>query len=153
MNITINDIVALSNAGFSKAEILALTAQPTVAQPTVAQPTVAQPTVAQPTVAQPTVAQPTVAQPTVAQPTVAQPTVAQPTVAQPTVVQPTVAQPTVAQTTDNGVSMSNEQFTALLQSINAGNASIDLPPTYDINNVLADHYKTLMVGDSQKKGE
>ena len=93
MNITINDIVALSNAGFSKAEILALTAQPTVAQPTVAQPT------------------------------------------------------------DNGVSMSNEQFTALLQSINAGNASIDLPPTYDINNVLADHYKTLMVGDSQKKGE
>ena len=112
MNITINDIVALSNAGFSKAEILALTAQPTVAQPTVAQPTVAQPTVAQPTVAQPTVAQ-----------------------------------------TDNGVSMSNAQFTALLQSINAGNASIDLPPTYDINNVLADHYKTLMVGDSQKKGE
>ena len=92
MNITINDIVALSNAGFSKAEILALTAQPTVAQPTVAQ-------------------------------------------------------------TDNGVSMSNAQFTALLQSINAGNASIDLPPTYDINNVLADHYKTLMVGDSQKKGE
>ena len=97
MNITINDIVALSNAGFSKAEILALTAQPTVAQPTVAQHTVAQ--------------------------------------------------------TDNGVSMSNAQFTALLQSINAGNASIDLPPTYDINNVLADHYKTLMVGDSQKKGE
>ena len=102
MNITISDIVALSNAGFSKAEILALTAQPTVAQPTVAQSTVAQPTVAQP---------------------------------------------------DNGVSMSNAQFTALLQSINAGNASIDLPPTYDINNVLADHYKTLMVGDSQKKGE
>ena len=117
MSITINDIVALSNAGFSKAEILALTAQPTVAQPTVAQPTVAQPTVAQPTVAQPTVAQPTVAQ------------------------------------ADNSVSMSNAQFTALLQSINAGNASIDLPPTYDINNVLADHYKTLMVGDSQKKGE
>ena len=127
MNITINDIVALSNAGFTKAEILALTAQPTVAQSTVAQPTVAQPTVAQPTVAQPTVAQPTVAQPTVAQPTVAQ--------------------------TDNGVSMSNAQFTALLQSINAGKASIDLPPTYDINNVLADHYKTLMVGDSQKKVE
>ena len=152
MNITINDIVALSNAGFTKAEILALTAQPTVAQPTVAQPTVAQPTVAQPTVAQPTVVQPTVAQPTVVQPTVAQPTVAQPTVAQPTVAQPTVAQPSVAQT-DNGVSMSNAQFTALLQSINAGNASIDLPPTYDINNVLADHYKTLMVGDSQKKGE
>ena len=123
MNITINDIVALSNAGFSKAEILALTAQPTVAQPTVAQPTVAQPTVAQPTVAQPTVAQ------------------------------PTVAQPTAPVQTDNGVSMSNAQFTALLQSINAGNASIDLPPTYDINNVLADHYKTLMVGDSQKKGE
>ena len=107
MSITINDIVALSNAGFSKAEILALTAQPTVAQPTVAQPTVAQPTVAQPTVAQ----------------------------------------------ADKSVSMSNAQFTALLQSINAGNASIDLPPTYDINNVLADHYKTLMVGDSQKKGE
>ena len=98
MNITINDIVALSNAGFSKAEILALTAQPTVAQPT-------------------------------------------------------VAQPTAPAQTDNGVSMSNAQFTALLQSINAGNASIDLPPTYDINNVLADHYKTLMVGDSQKKGE
>ena len=62
------------------------------------------------------------------------------------------AQPMV-QHNDNGVSMSNAQFTALLQSINAGNASIDLPPTYDINNVLADHYKTLMVGDSQKKGE
>ena len=91
MSITVNDIIALSNAGFSKAEILALTAQPTVAQPTVAQ--------------------------------------------------------------QNGVAMSNEQFTALLQSINAGSASIDLPPTYDINKVLADHYKTLMVGDSQKKGE
>ena len=90
MNITINDIVALSNAGFSKAEILALTAP---------------------------------------------------------------VQPTAPVQTDNGVSMSNAQFTALLQSINAGNASIDLPPTYDINNVLADHYKTLMVGDSQKKGE
>ena len=114
MNITINDIVALSNAGFSKAEILALTAQPTVAQPTVAQPTVAQPTVAQPTAP---------------------------------------VQPTASAQTDNSVSMSNAQFTALLQSINAGNASIDLPPTYDINNVLADHYKTLMVGDSQKKGE
>ena len=138
MNITINDIVALSNAGFSKAEILALTAQPTVAQPTVAQPTVEQPTVAQPTVAQPTVEQPTVEQPTVAQPTVAQ---------------PTIAQPTSPVQTDNGISMSNAQFTALLQSINAGKASIDLPPTYDINKVLADHYKTLMVGDSQKKGE
>ena len=99
MNITINDIVALSNAGFSKAEILALTAQQN-AQPMVQQ----------------------------------------------------NAQPMV-QHNDNGVSMSNAQFTALLQSINAGNASIDLPPTYDINNVLADHYKTLMVGDSQKKGE
>ena len=100
MSITINDIVALSNAGFSKAEILALTAQPTAP------------------------------------------------------VQPTApAQPTAPVQTDNGVSMSNAQFTALLQSINAGNASIDLPPTYDINNVLADHYKTLMVGDSQKKGE
>ena len=94
MNITINDIVALSNAGFSKAEILALTAQPTAP-----------------------------------------------------------VQPTAPAQTDNGVSMSNAQFTALLQSINAGNASIDLPPSYDINNVLADHYKTLMVGDSQKKGE
>ena len=110
MNITINDIVALSNAGFSKAEILALTAQPTAqAQPTEQ----------------------------------AQPT-AQPTAQ---------VQPTAQAQTDNGVSMSNAQFTALLQSINAGNASIDLPPTYDINNVLADHYKTLMVGDSQKKGE
>lgn len=106
MNITINDIVALSNAGFSKAEILALTAQPTApVHPTAP-------------------------------------------------VQPTApAQPTAPVQTDNGVSMSNAQFTALLQSINAGNASIDLPPTYDINNVLADHYKTLMVGDSQKKGE
>ena len=116
MNITINDIVALSNAGFSKAEILALTAQ---AHPTAQ-------------------VQPTAQ----TQPTVAQ---TQPTVAQ--------TQPTAQGQTDNGVSMSNAQFTALLQSINAGNASIDLPPTYDINNVLADHYKTLMVGDSQKKGE
>ena len=102
MSITINDIVALSNAGFSKAEILALTAQ---VQPTAQ-------------------------------------------------VKPTdQVQSTAPTQTDNGVSMSNAQFTALLQSINAGNASIDLPPTYDINNVLADHYKVLMVGDSQKKGE
>ena len=106
MNITINDIVALSNAGFSKAEILALTAQPTAPVQTTAP------------------------------------------------VEPTApVQPTASVQTDNGVSMSNAQFTALLQSINAGNASIDLPPTYDINKVLADHYKTLMVGDSQKKGE
>ena len=142
MSITVNDIIALSNAGFSKAEILALTSQQS-AQPTapVAQPTapVTQPTAP---VAQPTAP---VAQPTAP---VAQPTAP---VAQPTA---PVAQPTapVAQPKD-GVSMSNEQFTALLQSINAGNASIDLPPTYDINKVLADHYKTLMVGDSQKKGE
>ena len=106
MNITINDIVALSNAGFSKAEILALTAQPTApVQPTAPLQPIAP------------------------------------------------VQPTAPVQTDNGISMSNAQFTALLQSINAGNASIDLPPTYDINNVLADHYKTLMVGDSQKKGE
>ena len=135
MSITVNDIIALSNAGFSKAEILALTSQQS-AQPTAP---VAQPTAP---VTQPTAP---VAQPTAP---VAQPTAP---VAQPTA---PVAQPTapVAQPKD-GVSMSNEQFTALLQSINAGNASIDLPPTYDINKVLADHYKTLMVGDSQKKGE
>ena len=118
MSITINDIVALSNAGFSKAEILALTAQPTAPiQPTAP----------------------------------AQPIAPALPIAPAQPIAP--IQPTAPVQPDNGVSMSNAQFTALLQSINAGNASIDLPPTYDINNVLADHYKALMVGDSQKKGE
>ena len=110
MALTVNDIIALSQAGFTKADILALTAsQPTApAQPSTP--------------------------------------VVQPSTP---VVQPTAP---VAKPTD-GVSLSEAQFTALLQSINTGNASIDLPPAYDINQTLADHYKALMVGDSQEKGE
>ena len=45
-----------------------------------------------------------------------------------------------------GVSMTDEQFTALLQKMNVNSAGIDVPPTYDLKKVLADHYTEVMVG-------
>lgn len=50
-----------------------------------------------------------------------------------------------AQTT-NTVTMSDAQFTQLMQQLNNNNASIDVPPKHDIKNVLGEHFKDLMIG-------
>lgn len=47
---------------------------------------------------------------------------------------------------DKNVTLSNDQFTQLIQSLNQSGASVDVPPKYDINQTLAEHYKSLMNG-------
>lgn len=59
------------------------------------------------------------------------------------VTQPELQTPTPKQST---VTMSDAQFTQLMQSINQTGASIDVPPKYDIKNVLGEHFKDLMIG-------
>lgn len=46
----------------------------------------------------------------------------------------------------HGINMSEEQFTKLMQSINLNNATADIPPNKDINSILGDHYKSLILG-------
>lgn len=46
----------------------------------------------------------------------------------------------------NTVTMSDAQFNQLMQKLNTDNASIDIPPKYDIKNVLGEHFKDLMIG-------
>lgn len=44
------------------------------------------------------------------------------------------------------VTMSDAQFTQLMQTINSNGASLDVPPKYDIKNVLGEHFKDIMIG-------
>ena len=79
---------------------------------------------------------------TFAQP-VAQP-IAQP-VARP-IAQP-VAQP-IAQAQQTG--LSDNQFAQLLQTINSANATIDIPPTVSVDEKLAEHFTTMLVGEKKE---
>lgn len=45
-----------------------------------------------------------------------------------------------------GVTMSDEQFNTLIQKLNVGNASIDVPPEMDVTEKLGEHFKELMIG-------
>lgn len=52
-----------------------------------------------------------------------------------------------------GVFLSETQFNTILQSLKAGNAKIDVPPAYDVNAVLGEHFKSLMLGEGGNKNE
>lgn len=61
-------------------------------------------------------------------------------------------EPTIGAKND-GVFLSDTQFNTIMQSLRAGAASIDVPPTYDVNKVLGDHFTSLMLGEGGKKNE
>ena len=48
--------------------------------------------------------------------------------------------------TPQGVTMSDDQFRALLQQLNIQGASMDIPPEADLTTKLGDHFKDLMIG-------
>jgi hypothetical protein len=45
-----------------------------------------------------------------------------------------------------GVTLSDDQFTKLLQQLNVQGASLDVPPEADISKKLGDHFKDLLTG-------
>lgn len=45
-----------------------------------------------------------------------------------------------------GVTLSDEQFTKLLQQLNVQGASLDVPPDQDMGSKLAEHFKELTIG-------
>lgn len=46
----------------------------------------------------------------------------------------------------SGITLSDDQFTKLMQQLNVNGASLDVPPETDIATKLGDHFKDLMVG-------
>lgn len=56
----------------------------------------------------------------------------------------------ITKTEDNSKVMSDEQFTKLLQTISAGNANIDVPPTVSLEDVLAKHYVSMFGGKPEE---
>lgn len=45
-----------------------------------------------------------------------------------------------------GVTLSDEQFTKLLQQLNRNGASLDVPPEADMSTKLGDHFKDILIG-------
>lgn len=48
--------------------------------------------------------------------------------------------------TPTGVTLSDAQFTKLLQQLNVQGASLDVPPEADLKNTLGEHFTDLLVG-------
>jgi len=46
----------------------------------------------------------------------------------------------------SGVTLSDDQFTKLLQQLNVKGASLDVPPETDIKSKLAEHFKEVTIG-------
>lgn len=46
----------------------------------------------------------------------------------------------------SGVTLSDDQFTKLLQQLNVKGASLDVPPETDITTKLAEHFKEVTIG-------
>ena len=46
----------------------------------------------------------------------------------------------------SGVTLSDDQFTRLLQQLNVKGASLDVPPESDIKTKLAEHFKEVTIG-------
>ena len=109
---TLNDVVALAHAGFSREQIMTLAQVAPQVAPQVAQQTAPQ-------------------------------TV--PSVAPQTV--PSVAPQAMPQT-----GLTESQFAQLLQSVNTANATIDIPPTVSIDDKLAEHFTSMLVGENLKGG-
>ena len=51
------------------------------------------------------------------------------------------------------MTMSNEQFTQLLQKLNLQGATIDVPEKKSPESILGDHFRGLFGSDSNKKGD
>ena len=60
------------------------------------------------------------------------------------VIVPEVKTEPVAQ--PSGVTLSDDQFTKLLQQLNVKGASLDVPPETDIKTKLAEHFKEVTIG-------
>ena len=45
-----------------------------------------------------------------------------------------------------GVTLSDDQFTKLLQQLNVSGASLDVPPESDMASKLGDHFKDILIG-------
>ena len=45
-----------------------------------------------------------------------------------------------------GVLLSDDQFKTLLQQLNVGGASLDVPPETDVASKLGEHFKEVMIG-------
>ena len=45
-----------------------------------------------------------------------------------------------------GVLLSDDQFKILLQQLNVGGASLDVPPEADVASKLGEHFKEVMIG-------
>lgn len=45
-----------------------------------------------------------------------------------------------------GVTLSDDQFTKLLQQLNVNGASLDVPPESDMASKLGDHFKDVLIG-------
>ena len=109
---TLNDVVALAHAGFSREQIMTLAQTvPSVMPSATPQ---------------------------------AMPQVAQQVTPQ--------AMPQVAQQVTKQAGLTESQFAQLLQSVNTANATIDIPPTVSIDDKLAEHFTSMLVGENLKGG-
>ena len=45
-----------------------------------------------------------------------------------------------------GVTLSDDQFTKLMQRLNVQDASLDVPPENDLSTKLGEHFKDLLIG-------
>lgn len=112
----LNNIMALVNAGFTKADIMALTtgkASPVKAEPAKA----------------------------------SEPEKASDPVSKPEAEAAKAPDPIP----NPGVTLTEDQFTKLLQRLNVNGASIDVPKEVDISAKLGDHFKELLIGDKEVK--
>ena len=120
---TLNDVVALAHAGFSREQIMTLAQTVPSVMPQVTPQAMPQVTPQ------------------------AMPQVAPQVAPQ---VTPQV-EPQVAQVTPQ-TGLTESQFAQLLQSVNTANATIDIPPTVSIDDKLAEHFTSMLVGENLKGG-
>ena len=112
----LSDIMALVNAGFTKADIMALTTGKVEQSKEAAK--------------------------------VSEPAKAPDPVSQPEAVKEAKAPDPIP---NPGVTLSEDQFTKLLQRLNVNGASIDVPKEVDISAKPGDHFKELLIGDKEVK--
>ena len=141
---TLNDVVALAHAGFSREQIMTLAQVAPQVTPQVA-PQVTPQVAPQVT---PQVAQQEAPQVT---PQVAQQVTPQvaPQVAQQVTQQVT---PQVAPQVAQQAGLTESQFAQLLQSVNTASATIDIPPTVSLDDKLAEHFTSMLVGEKSRGG-
>ena len=48
--------------------------------------------------------------------------------------------------------LTESQFAQLLQSVNTASATIDIPPTVSLDDKLAEHFTSMLIGENSKGG-